>query len=117
MSPITTLAALTALFDRAPVLTDVPGVGSVYLRKLTAGEVSAWQADIIGTDLKPTRDGLFKADAALAAMSVCDGSGVPLMSTTQAQENLSADIVRAIARAARTVNKISAAKEEEAEGN
>lgn len=114
MSKLTNLAAFKGLFDRAPVSTEVAGVGSVCIRKLSAGEVSQWQAEIIGSDLKPTRDGLFRADASLSFRGICGEDGAPVFaSTQQVLDELPSDVVRALGKAVREVNKINAAPEDE----
>ncbi len=115
---LTNLAAFRGLFNRKPESVDVDGVGAVFIRKLSAGEVASWQSEIIGPDLKPTRDGLFRADAAIVSRSISDEAGAPVFaSTTQVLDELPPHIVRALAKAAREVNKINVVPGEGDEGN
>lgn len=115
MSKLTSLAAFQGLFNRAPAVVEVPNVGTVSIRKLSAGEVSQWQAEIIGPDLKPTRDGLFRADASLTSRAIVDDQGAPVFAgTQQVLDELPAEVVRALGKAVREANKINAPAEEEA---
>lgn len=114
MSKLTNLAAFQGLFNRAPVTVEVANVGTVSIRKLSAGEVSQWQSEIIGADLKPTRDGLFRADASLVSRGICDEQGAPVFANTQqVLDELPSDVVRALGKAVREANKINAPAEEE----
>lgn len=84
-------AKMLAASVRRVETVEVPILGPVRIRSLTAREIREWRGGLVGDDGKPTKR-LERANELLVALAVIDDSGAPVFSDDDAMSMLFDDV-------------------------